>query len=131
MSGNQILLHQICQIFERKLLAMWDHIFLLNKYIHLAGIIPLLIYVRVQRKEKYLVFFFFLIKGCFPLPLPLSNSWICPHVWSIPWPSSSYESVSKSANEGLSSLTDVALDSNTRPVTGFSSIFPSGKTLPD
>ena len=52
MSGVQIPLHQIWQIFERKLLEMWDHILLLNKYIHLAWIIPLLIYVRVQHKEK-------------------------------------------------------------------------------
>ena len=52
MSGVQIPLHQIWQIFERKLLEMWDHIFLLNKYIHLAWIIPLFIYVRVQHKEK-------------------------------------------------------------------------------
>ena len=48
MSGVQIPLHQIWQIFERKLLEMWDHILLLKKYIHLAWINPLLKYVRVQ-----------------------------------------------------------------------------------
>ena len=56
-------------------------------------------------------------------------------IWSrftttVPWSSSSSESESKSAKEGLSSLMVDALDSNTSPATGLSSIFPSGKTLP-
>ena len=49
----------------------------------------------------------------------------------LPWLSSSSVSESKSAKQGLSSLTVVDFDSNTKPATGFSSIFPSGKTLPE
>ena len=49
----------------------------------------------------------------------------------LPCSSLSSSSESKSAKDGLSSQTAVARDSNTKPATGLSSIFPSGKTLPE